>query len=65
MNLFYTTHCPKCRVLKRKLEEKGIAYTENEDVDEMVARGFKSAPILVVNGKAMTFKEALNWVGAQ
>ena len=65
MIVFYTTHCPKCKVLKRKLDDKGVSYTENEDVDEMVSKGFKSAPILVVNGKALTFKDALDWVGAQ
>lgn len=29
----YSTGCPKCKVLKKKLEEKGIKYTENNSVD--------------------------------
>ncbi len=65
MVVFYTTHCPKCKVIKTKLDKKGVTYTENENVNEMLELGFKSAPILIVDGKALTFNEALKWVGEQ
>ncbi len=60
--VFYSTHCPKCNVLKTKLDEKGIEYKENNDVDEMIAKGWRSAPVLEIDGKGLMFKEAVDWV---
>ncbi len=65
MIVFYTTHCPRCRVLKYKLDEKGVEYVENEDVDEMISKGYQAAPILEVDGVAMMFGDAVRWVGEQ
>lgn len=58
----YTTHCPKCNVLMTKLKQKGVDYKEITDVDVMRDRGFMSAPMLEVDGKIMTFVEAIKWV---
>ena len=63
--IFYSTHCPKCNVLKAKLDEKNIKYTENNNVDEMLEKGWRSAPILEIDGKGMTFKDAVEWVNNQ
>lgn len=61
---FYTTHCPKCSVLQSKLKAKGIDYTENSDVQEMISLGFKSAPLLKVDDQVMDFATAVKWVNA-
>lgn len=37
--IFYSTHCPKCKVLEIKLNQKNIKYTENDNVEEMLALG--------------------------
>ena len=58
----YSTHCPKCLVLEEKLEDKNIDYELVTDVDEMVKKGFQSAPVLEVDGKLMDFSEANKWV---
>jgi len=58
----YTTHCPKCRVIEKKLAQKNIEYTEITDQEEMVKLGFKSAPILEVDGKAYNFGDANRWI---
>lgn len=63
--MLYTTHCPQCKVLKSKLDEKGIKYVENEDVDEMISKGYQAAPILEVDGVAKMFGDAVRWVGEQ
>lgn len=60
--LYKTPTCPKCKVLKRKLEDKGIEFTENEDIDEMLSMGIMNAPTLSVNGKLLDFMSALDWV---
>lgn len=62
MITFYTTHCPKCAVLKSKLDKAGIEYEENSNVDEMIALGLKGAPALGVEGEILDFGAAVKWV---
>lgn len=65
MNIdLYTTHCPKCRVLEKKLAAKNITYTEHDDINEMINLGYKEAPILVVDGHKYSSVEAIKWVNA-
>jgi hypothetical protein len=65
MITLYTTNCPRCSVLEKKLEMKNITFEKNENVDEMLKLGFTSAPMLKVNEKIMDFTDALRWVGEQ
>lgn len=60
--ILYSTGCPRCEVLKSKLNDKAISYTENNSVDEMTALGITQVPILSVNGTMYEFKEAVDWV---
>lgn len=46
---FYSTHCPKCKVIESKLKQAGLEYTEVNDVNEMLQLGFRTAPILKVD----------------
>jgi len=63
--IFYTTDCPKCKVLKAKLQQAGIEFTEEHDVDVMLMKGLKAAPALEVNGHLFDFKLAIAWIGGQ
>lgn len=65
MIVFYSTHCPKCNILEKKLKQANIEYTENNDVDTMVAKGMTSAPSLEVDGKLMSFAESIEWIKSQ
>lgn len=58
----YSTNCPMCKVLEKKLEVADIEYIKNTDVDEMLDKGMLSAPYLEVNGELMNFNEAIKWV---
>lgn len=60
--VLFSTGCPKCKVLERKLEDKGIVYTENNNTDDMKERGFTSVPILSVNGRLLNFYDANKWI---
>jgi len=60
--ILYSTGCPKCNVLKKKLDSKGIAYFEFSDREKMVAMGFDEVPILEVNGVQMDFTAANAWL---
>ena len=63
--VLYSTHCPKCRVLEAKLNQKSIHYEEINDVELMVQKGFVSVPKLEVDGVVYDFHEAVEWIGAQ
>lgn len=62
MIVLYTTGCPKCKVLKQKLDAKGVVYEMNTSVADMAALGMKSAPALQVDGELMLFADAVQWV---
>lgn len=61
----YTTHCPKCKILKKKLDELNIEYDIIEDVDIMLELGMSQVPILEIDEVKMDFTEANNWVNKQ
>ena len=60
--ILYEHGCPKCKILKTKLDQKGIEYETINDVELMKAKGFKEAPKLEVDGVVMDFKQAVDWV---
>ena len=61
----YSTGCPRCKVLKEKLDEAKITYTLIDDVDEMLKLGLRSAPALEADGKLMDFVEAIRYAGSR
>ena len=60
--VLYSTGCPRCKILKSKLDKKGITYSVVDDVDKMLSMGMVVVPVLEVDGVRMNFKEAINWV---
>ena len=58
----YTTHCPKCKVLEAKLQQKNIDYKVVEDEQVMIDKGFMEAPKLEIDGEIMDFYGAINWL---
>lgn len=65
MVILYSTGCPRCEVLKKKLNEKNIKYTENNSVDEMLALGIDAVPVLKVDEELMEFSAANKWINEQ
>lgn len=62
---FYTTDCPRCKVIKKKLDDKNIQYNEITDKELMISLGFTMMPVLEVNGEKMNFIEANNWINCR
>jgi len=60
--ILYSTNCPRCQVLKRKLEEKGISFELEANVDKMLDLGIEIAPALFVDGNLMDFGKAIKWI---
>ena len=65
MVILYSTNCPRCRIIEKKLQDKSIEFELFNDVDAMIAKGFKEAPKLEVDGVVMDFKEANEWIKGQ
>ena len=62
MVTLYTIDCPKCKILEKKLNNAGIEYSACKDRDVIKSKGMDLMPVLEVDGKRMSFKEAVDWV---
>ena len=63
--ILYTTHCPKCKILEKKLIDKKIEFVTIQDQNEIVKTGFKTVPILKNSeGKFMDYYEAVKYINA-
>ena len=65
MPTLFSTGCPKCQILEKKLAQKGIEYVEINDVKQMLSKGLLSAPWLEVDGVMMNFSQANQWINEQ
>ncbi len=65
MITLYSTGCPKCRVLKKKLDAANIPYTVIDDVDVMMSLGMQSVPVLKVGDELLSFEEAVRYADWQ
>lgn len=60
--ILYSNDCPKCKILKQKLDDKNITYDTCSDVEIMKSKGFKNVPMLEVDTKLMTFEDSVKWI---
>mgnify|MGYP002627306904 CR=1 FL=1 len=66
MITIYTTNtCPRCKILKMKLQSKNIEYVENHNEKEMEELGIMTVPYLQIDDKLMNFAEANAWINQQ
>jgi len=69
--IFYTTNCPRCQVLKKKMDNLGIEYTICNDVDKMEKLGIMTVPTLEIEEEMfdssmfttlLDFSQAVKWL---
>ena len=60
--VMYSTGCPKCKILKKKLDENKVVYEEETDVEKMKSKGIDRVPVLEVDGKLFSYSEAVKLV---
>ena len=62
--VLYSTGCPKCKVLEKKLKSKNVDFVIESDIESVAKQGYTSAPILWYRNadKYYTFAEAVNFV---
>jgi len=65
MITLYSTYCPKCKILEKKLDNAKIEYTICDDKEFMMRKGFDFMPVLDVDGQVMNFGEAVKWANNQ
>lgn len=69
--VLYSTNCPKCKVITKKLEQKGINFTEIDCqadttyIEMLSGKGFKGMPVLQVGDEYFDFMKANKWIGEQ
>ena len=66
MITIYTTEtCPKCKILKKKLDSKGIEYKEVKDIEVLKSLDIYEVPVLEIDDELLEFNEANEWVNNQ
>lgn len=60
--ILYTIDCPKCKVLEKKLNQKNISYDICKDTEVMSKKQIVKLPMLEVDDKLLSFKEAVNYI---
>ena len=60
--ILYSTGCPKCNILTKKLDEKHLDYKTIDDEKLMLEKGLIEVPWLEVDGNMMNFPTAVKWV---
>ena len=62
----YTTNCPKCIVLEKKLDNKNINYKKVEDIEKIMEianeQGINTTPILEIDGEFLDFSHANTYI---
>lgn len=59
--ILYSNGCPRCGLLKQMLDSKGVVYTENNSITEMLSIGIEFVPVLCVDGERMGYDDAVRW----
>ena len=60
--ILYTIDCPKCKILEKKLNNANISFEVCKDTKLMAERNISKLPMLEVDGKMLTFKEAVDMI---
>lgn len=63
MTVYKTPNCPMCAMLINKLKEKNITFDTIEDKEILREKNITFVPVLEVENKQMSLKEALKWIG--
>lgn len=60
--ILFSSGCPKCNVIIKKLKAAGIEYEEKTSIEDMQAIGITTLPQLSVGGVLYSFGDAIRWI---
>lgn len=61
--ILFSNGCPRCKILKQRLDEKQIEYTINDNFDEIIELGLQTAPVLKYDNNYYQFGDAIKLLG--
>lgn len=61
----YSNGCPRCKILKQRLDEKGLKYEESDDTEFLQQYKILSFPALDIGGRVLKFYHAILWLKNQ
>lgn len=65
ITVYTKENCPKCKILKQKLKQKGVEYKEESNVDLLLAMGIDFLPVLQVDDEPLlNYKQAVEYVNS-
>lgn len=56
----YSTGCPKCQILEKRLKKNNFNFTISDDVNILIEKGFQSAPVMAVGKLFFDYGSAMN-----
>ena len=59
MITLYSTGCPNCNILRRRLTNDKIEFIVSNDIDKLVEMGFQNAPILQIDDNFIDYVGAM------
>lgn len=66
--ILYSTDCPRCKVLEKKLEQKKIDFEVNKNLEDILEIASKinmsSAPLLEVDDEVLGFEQANKYINS-
>lgn len=66
MILHTTETCPKCKVVKMKLEQAGLEVEINQDISKMETLGIQQVPVLELNnGSLLDFSQIIKYIAEE
>ena len=60
--IFFFFFCPKCQVLKKKLDNLNINYSICNDINQMENMGILTVPMLSIGTDLLDFSRAVKWL---
>lgn len=62
--LLYSTGCPKCRILEKKMHDKQLTFGICSSIDDMQQLGIASLPMLKVDDKLLNYFDAVQYINS-
>lgn len=59
MITLYSTGCPKCSILEKRLTNDGISFNVSNNIDKLINMGFQNAPVLQIGDSFIDYANAM------
>ena len=59
--ILYSNGCPRCKIIEKMLEDKGIRYKKITDTEEMLRLGLTNVPWIKTKDTIMNFKDSIDY----